>query len=167
MADLSRLEVLYYRLEAQHACLRWAFDDISNRPGIVFEMGLGHGRTFDHLRRNLPGRDIYVFDREVDCFPDCVPADDRIFLGQLAETLPGAASRRAGQGAHAPADKGSYDPEKNRRMSALVSAGLPPAIAPGGLILSDLPLDIPAFERLPLPAGAREGRYHIYRKPYD
>lgn len=165
MADLSRLEVLLYRLEAQRACLHWAFGEIGERPGIVFEMGLGHGRTFDHLRRNLPGRDIYVFDREVDCFPDCIPADDRIFLGQLAETLPRAAARFAGKVVLAHSDMGSYDPEKNRKMSTLVGKELPPAIAPGGFIMSDLPLDIPAFEHLPLPEGAREGRYHIYRRP--
>jgi hypothetical protein len=165
MADLSRLEVLFYRLEAQHACLRWTFHEIKSLPGIVFEMGLGHGRTFDHLRRNLPDRDIYVFDREVDCFPDCVPAADRLFLGQLADTLPKAAVDFAGKVALAHSDMGSYDPAKNEKMRALVGGHLPPAIAPGGIILSDLPLDIPSFERLPLPEGAREGRYHLYRKP--
>jgi hypothetical protein len=165
MADLSRLEVLFYRLEAQHACLRWAFGEIEHRPGLVFEMGLGHGRTFDHLRRNLPGRDIYVFDREVDCFPDCAPAADRLFRGQLADTLPKAASQFAGKVVLAHSDMGSYDPAKNEKMRALVSRDLPSAIAPGGLILSDLPLEIPAFAHLPLPQGAREGRYHIYRKP--
>jgi hypothetical protein len=165
MADLSRLEVLFYRLEAQHACLRWVFGELRSLPGIVFEMGLGHGRTFDHLRRNLPGRDIYVFDREVDCFPDCVPPADRLFLGQLAYTLPKAAADFAGKVALAHADMGSYDPAKNERMRVLVSRHLPLAIAPSGIVLSDLPLDIPAFERLPLPEGARDGRYYLYRKP--
>ncbi|WP_245299248.1 class I SAM-dependent methyltransferase, partial [Sinorhizobium sp. GL28] len=45
----SRLEKLLFRLEAQHICLEWALREIAGRPGIVFEMGLGHGRTYDHL----------------------------------------------------------------------------------------------------------------------
>ena len=52
-------------------------------------MGLGHGRTYDHLRTYLPEREIYVFDREVDCFDDCIPPDDRMLLGDIADTLSG------------------------------------------------------------------------------
>jgi hypothetical protein len=36
---------------------------------------------------------------------------------------------------------------------------------PGGFILSDLELDLPDFETVPRPAGARDGWYCIYRKP--
>jgi hypothetical protein len=82
VAYVTRLERLLYRLEAQHACLGWAFGEIRHRAGLVFELGLGHGRTYDHLRSNLPGREIYVFDREVDCFPDCTPPADRLLLGR-------------------------------------------------------------------------------------
>ena len=78
MSELSRLDKLFYRVEAQHACLSWAFEQIADPPGVVFEMGLGHGRTYDHLRINLPDRDIYVFDREIDCIPDCRPPDNRL-----------------------------------------------------------------------------------------
>ena len=70
---LTRLEKLLYRLEAQHAVLAWAFEQIAAREGIVFELGLGKGRTYDHLCRHLPGRQIWVFEREVDAIPDCVP----------------------------------------------------------------------------------------------
>ena len=31
--------------------------------GPVLELGLGNGRTFDHLRERLPGRRIVAFDR--------------------------------------------------------------------------------------------------------
>ena len=39
---ISRLEKLLYRMEAQVACLAWAFQEISVAPGLVFEMGLAH-----------------------------------------------------------------------------------------------------------------------------
>jgi len=37
------------------------------------------------------------------------------------------------------------------------------SLAKGALILSDLPLDVPHTKRLPLPQGAREERYYVYR----
>ncbi len=160
---VSRLEKLHFRLEAQVACLAWAFRDIGTRPGIVFELGLGHGRTFDHLRKNLPTREIYVFDRQVDSYPDCTPDADHIILGELSQTLPEAASRFAGQAVLAHCDVGSFSAEHNKTMSAMVSAHLSPALADGALIPSDLPLALLHATRLPLPSGAREDRYFIYR----
>src|SRR5262245_28545555 len=105
---LSRLEKLYFRLEAQHACLAWAFEDIATKPGIVFELGLGHGRTFHHLRQYLPQREIYVFDRSVDSYPDCTPDMQHMITGELATTLPEAARRFAGQVILAHSDVGSF-----------------------------------------------------------
>ena len=160
---VSRLQKLHFRLEAQVACLAWAFGEIENRPGIVFELGLGHGRTFDHLRKNLPAREIYVFDRQADSYPDCTPDMDHIILGELSRTLPAAASRFAGKVILAHSDVGSFSAEHNKTMSSIVSASLAAALADGALILSDLPLVIPDTTRLPLPAGAREDRYFIYR----
>lgn len=160
---LTRLEKLYYRLEAQHACLAWAFADIAERPGIVFELGLGHGRTFHHLRHYLPERRIFVFDRAVDSYPDCTPDAEHMIVGELAETLPRAARRHAGQVVLAHSDVGSFGAEHNAAMSGLVSQHLPPALADGAVILSDLPLKIAAAKPLPLPQGAKEGRYYMYR----
>jgi hypothetical protein len=164
MNKLTRLEKLLFRLEAQHACLGWTFGEIAGTPGIVFEMGLGHGRTYDHLRTHLPDRDIYVFDREVDCFPDCVPPDDRLFLGNIDETLAAAGQRFPGQVILAHADMGSYTDAHNRAMSALLSEHLPAVLAPRAIVVSDLPLQLAGARPLPLPSGAREGRYFLYRK---
>jgi hypothetical protein len=163
MARISRLEKLLYRLEAQHACLAWAFEQIKDRPGIIFELGLGHGRTYDHLRRHLPDRDIYVFERQIDSYPDCTPEPARLILGELAQTLPEAGKNFAGQVMLAHSDVGSFDAARNSAMSELVSRTLPPSLAQGAIVLSDLPLSIAGAVRLPLPRGAREDRYYIYR----
>lgn len=163
MRRSSRLEKLLYRLEAQHACLAWAFEHIKDRPGVVFELGLGHGRTFDHLRRHLPGRQIIVFERKVDSYLDCTPDPSQLILGELAETLPEAARLFEGQAILAHSDVGSFEPEHNSRMSGIVSRHLGPALAPGAVILSDLPLSIPGAHSVSLPPGAREDRYYIYR----
>ncbi len=163
MTELSRLDKLFYRVEAQHICLRWALEQIVGLPGVVFELGLGHGRTYDHLRINLPERDIYVFDREIDCIPDCTPPDNRLFLGDIAETLSDAAQRFPGQVILAHADMGSYTTTHNAAMAATLSRHLAVALAPHAIVLSDLPLELAGAVQVPLPAPAREGRYFLYR----
>jgi hypothetical protein len=163
MAYLTRLERLLFRLEAQHACLTWAFREIENLPGIVFEMGLGHGRTYDHLRTRLPAREIHVFDREIDCFPDCRPPDDRLFLGEIGDSLVMAGNRFAGQVILAHADMGSYEDSDNLAMRTLLGRLLPAVLAPGAIVLSDLPLELSGARQLPCPAGAREDSYFVYR----
>jgi hypothetical protein len=163
MNQLTRLDKLLFRLEAQYACLGWAFGEISGLPGIVFEMGLGHGRTYDHLRTHLPDRDIYVLDREIDCFDDCTPPDDRLILGDIDDTLAASAHRFPRQVILAHADMGTYDEERNIAMRAVLSRRLPAVLAPQAIVLSDMPLELEGTRPLPLPAGAREGRYFLYR----
>ncbi|MBX3596132.1 MAG: hypothetical protein KF874_01045 [Rhizobiaceae bacterium] len=161
---LTRLDKLRLRLVAQDACLAWAFENIKGRSGIVFELGLGHGRTYDHIRTHLPDREIYVFDREVDCYEDCIPPTDKMILGDMRQTVPEAVRRFAGQVVLLHADTGSYGDKHNTEMQQLLSATLAPALAPEGLLLSDLKLDVPGTEAVPLPPGATEGRYFIYRR---
>ena len=107
--------------------------------------------------------DIYVFDREVDCFDDCIPPDDRLILGDIAETLAAAATRFGGQVVLAHSDLGSYDEAHNVAMTAKLSRRLPAVLAPGAIVLSDLPLELSGTRALPLPAGVRDGRYFLYR----
>jgi hypothetical protein len=163
MNKVTRLDKLFRRLQAQHLCLEWVFNEIAGRPGVVFEMGLGHGRTYDHLRTYLPGREIYVFDREIDCFEDCTPPDDRLLLGDIADTLAAAVARFGGQVVLANADLGSYDETHNVAIMAKLSRLLPAVLAPGAFVLSELPLEISGARALPLPAGVREGKYFLYR----
>lgn len=160
---LTRLDKLRLRLEAQNACLGWAFGKIAGRPGLVFELGLGHGRTYDHLRTHLPDRDIYVFDREIDCYEDCTPPSDRMFLGNIDETLKEAAERLPNQAILVHSDMGSYTEAHNSAMSALLGRLMPGVLAPGAIVVSDLPLAMVGATALPLPAGAQEGRYFLYR----
>ncbi len=163
MPEPTRLERLLFRLEAQHRSLDWAFGEIRGRPGVVFELGLGHGRTFDHLRRHLPAREIFVFDREIDCFPDCTPDADHLMLGKFQATLPAAHERFAGKVILVNSDVGTYDEAYNVEVAELVSRNLPGLLSPGAIVLSDLPLTLPSARQLPLPEGVRSERYFIYR----
>lgn len=163
LIEPTRLERLLFRLEAQHICLNWAFEEIKDRPGPVFELGLGHGRTFDHLRRHLPKRDIFVFDREIDCFADCTPDATRLMLGDFATTLAAAHRHFAGKVVLVNSDVGTYDEAYNTRIAIVVGRYLPAVLAPGAIVLSDLPLNLAKAQALPLPANVRSDRYFIYR----
>ena len=51
---MSRLDFMIDRLIAQRMLLADAARLIAGRPGCVFELGLGSGRTYDHLRNLFP-----------------------------------------------------------------------------------------------------------------
>ena len=60
---MTRLDVFIDRMVSQRACLDHAIVDTKDMAGPVFELGLGNGRTYHHLRERISGRDIYVFER--------------------------------------------------------------------------------------------------------
>jgi S-adenosyl-L-methionine methyltransferase len=62
---MSRLDSFIARMKAQRDCLNHLKPAIDALPGPILEVGLGNGRTYDHLRELFPGRDIYVFERKV------------------------------------------------------------------------------------------------------
>ncbi len=162
---MSRLDSFIRRLEAQRACLNFAAAQIARREGVVFELGLGNGRTYDHLRSLLPERAIYVFERKVAAHPDCIPPAENLFEGDIDRTLPAAAPRFAGQVCLVHSDIGSGDETMNAEIAAFLSRTLPPVLAPGALVLSDQRLTLPGAEALPLPPGVKPGRYFLLRVP--
>lgn len=162
---LSRLERMIRRLEGQRACLELVAGLVAEMPGPVLEVGLGKGRTYDHLRRLLPERDIYVFDREIHCFPECVPDDAHLFLGEFRDTLPAARARIGAPAVLANCDFGKADPAADAALAAWLGPEVATLMAPGGYVLSDQPLEVAGWRTLPLPAGAEEGRIHFYRTP--
>src|SRR5262249_15355590 len=124
--------------------------------------GLGNGRTYDHLRDRLGGREIFVFDRQLAAHPDCTPDAAHLFLGEFADTLPAAARRLGAGAALAHCDIGSGDREATAALARRLGPGLRPLLAPGALVLSDQPLDLAGSEALPLPGGVAPGRYYFY-----
>ncbi|TVQ35519.1 MAG: hypothetical protein EA356_07365 [Geminicoccaceae bacterium] len=160
---MSRLDTHIRRLLAQRACLDALTAAISALPGPVVELGLGNGRTYDHLRERLPGREIFVFERSPDPHPACLPDPDHLILGDLEDTLPVAARRLPGKAALVHSDIGTGDAARNARLAAWLGQAIPPIVARGGFVASDQALDHPALRPWPLPPDVAPGRYHLYR----
>ncbi len=163
---MSRLDSVIRRLEAQRACLAEAARLIENIPGPVLELGLGNGRTYDHLRELLPRRQIFVFDRRVNAHPDCLPDETHMILGEFEDTLKDARARITTPAALAHADIGSGDKKASRALGVWLGSALPPLMATGGIVVSDQELTSGAdniLTALALPNGVAEDRYFMYR----
>ncbi len=161
---MSRLDSFIRRLEAQRACLDWAIAQIKSLPGPVLELGLGNGRTYDHLRSKLSDREIFAFDRRLAAHPGSVPPADRLILGDFAETLPGFAARLSRPAALVHADIGSGNADETDALAAWLGPALAPLLAPGAIIASDQPLAVPGAAPLALPPDVPEHRYFLYRR---
>ncbi|HTV91052.1 MAG TPA: class I SAM-dependent methyltransferase [Stellaceae bacterium] len=162
---MSRLDSVIRRLEAQRACLGRAARLIGALDGVVLELGLGNGRTYDHLRELLPGRDIYVCERQVAAHPDCIPPPGRLILGDMRETLPAAREALGGRVALAHFDAGSGDAAANRSLALALTVHILPLLRRGAVLVSDPPIAAAELQPLPLPDGIAPGRYHLYRLP--
>ena len=160
---MSRLDSFIRRMQAQRTCLNWAARAIADLPGPVLELGLGNGRTYDHLREILPGRDIYVFDRRIKAHPACIPPDDRMFLGEATETLPRAAARLGRSAALLHTDLGTGDAPANAELAREEGPLMAALVAPGGIVVANHALAVEGWSALPEPEGVRPGRYFLYR----
>lgn len=161
---MSRLDSVIARLTAQRACLDHACTGIAELPGPVLELGLGNGRTYDHLRTRLPDRRIFVFERQINAHPDCIPADADLFLGDFLENLPGAMARLGQPAALVHADIGTGDKVASMELARMITGFVVDLLADRGLLLSDQPFDDDRLFPEALPDGVPPGRYHFQRR---
>lgn len=161
---MSRLDSFIRRLQAQRACLDATPPWIADLPGPILELGLGNGRTFDHLRGLYPDREIFVFERQVAAHPDCVPDERHLILGDIRATLPAALERLPERAALVHNDIGTGDATANAELAGWLARVLPPLTKPGAILLSDQALDDARLAPQQLPAELPAGRYFLYRR---
>ncbi len=161
---MTRLDSAIRRLTAQRDVLDWAAREIAP-DGLVLEVGLGNGRTYDHMRSRMPGREIYVFERAVAAHPDCIPPEQYLLIGDIFETLP-AFIERFGEGSAALVhiDIGTGDENANRELALRLSPLLAKLLMPGGLILGDRAFELPNCTDISSQTDVPEGRYFVYRR---
>jgi hypothetical protein len=160
---MSRLDSFIARMEAQRDCLNFLQPSVAALSGPILEIGLGNGRTYDHLRQLFPERDIFVFERKVAAHPDCIPCDDRLFLGEAREAIPRAAARLGATAALIHTDLGTGDHEANMAMGIWLGPALDALAGAGGYVLANQPLEVARWRRLPEPPGVPKDRYFLYR----
>ncbi|MGV1791962.1 hypothetical protein GR212_06790 [Rhizobium lusitanum] len=158
---MSRLDSFIRRLSAQRDILNAVADEVRAIDGPVLELGLGNGRTFDHLRELFQDRRIVAFDRAANAYGPSMPSADNLILGEIKDTA------RTFVGANASlahADIGTGYEDKDAVTLTWLPQIMAGVLASGGLAVSGLPLDHPDLQALPLPSSVKEGRYFIYRR---
>jgi hypothetical protein len=161
---MSRLDLFIDRMVSQRACLDAAITQTAALSGPVFELGLGNGRTYHHLRERVEGRDIYVFERALAAHPDSTPSQDRVILGDVNETLVQALARFGATASLIHADLGGHNRAKNDIFARKISPLVEPLLAQGGLMVASDRMYFETLKELPLPEGAVEGRCFIYQR---
>lgn len=161
---MSRLDAFVHRVHAQRACIDAVAAKVDGRTGPVLEVGLGNGRTYDHLRVRFADRAIFVFDRAVEAHPDCIPPGQFLRLGDFRSSIPAYLAELQPPAVFIHADVGSSNKAASMRLAEDLAPSFVKILAPGGFLACDQPLDIPAFERLPLPDSRDDGWYHLYRR---
>ena len=160
---VSRLDSFIRRLKAQRACLGLAADLARVLDGPVLELGLGNGRTYDHLREILPDRDVYAFDRQIAAHPACIPDEAHMFLGELYDTVPGVLQRIGQPAVLIHFDVGSGDEEANAELARWMTVATADLLAPGGVAVADQALVGTSWRPIDLPEGVSVGRYFMYQ----
>jgi hypothetical protein len=157
---MSRLDSILRRLAAQRDGLVWAIAHLGPIEGAVLDMGLGNGRTYDHLREHITDRRILVIDRVLQCHKSCIPPAADFLQGEAVPMLQQLA-RTGPKIALAHYDFGGGDKEMDVADAALHSPWVADVMAPGGLIVSGQPLV--GFESLAGPKTIAPDRYQFYR----
>lgn len=150
--------MLIRRLMAQRACLERAGDLVAQLPGPAIQLGFGDGTAFDHLRDVLRRREIVLFNAgPIPPRPDD-PAE-RV-EGDPRETLPLRWDRlkRSAALAHL-----NFPVTDEARLAAELAPLIAPVVRPGGIVVSEVAIELPGWERVPPPDGVREGRHFLYR----
>ncbi|MFN4310386.1 MAG: class I SAM-dependent methyltransferase [Ferrovibrio sp.] len=159
---MSRLDSFIRRLQAQRDILNWAAEAVAGQAGTVLEIGLGNGRTYDHLCSRFDRERIYAFDRANNANPRSQPPAERLVLGEFSVTLSAFAKAHPDGAVLVHSDVGLGDPDANARQVIMMGQLLPSLLAPGGLLLSDQNVSSPDLLPQPLPVPIPPDRYFVY-----
>lgn len=161
---MSRLDAFIRRMQAQRACIDAVAEIRHALGGAVLELGLGNGRTYDHLRERFLGRPIFVFDRQVAAHPDCIPPAEFLRLGDFRVTIPAYAAEGRPGALLIHADIGSGDKAASMQLTADLAPHWVQILALGGFLACDQAVNQAGLDPWPLPASVDGGRYHLYRR---
>lgn len=158
---MSRLDSFIRRMVAQRDILNHVCEGTRQLNGPIIELGLGNGRTFDHLRERFPDRKIIAFDRAVGSHKSSTPDAENLILGEISETAPKFVGVNA---ALVHADLGTGYDDKDAITLTWLPQLVVGLLAIHGIVASGLALTHPLLQPLLLPATVKQGRYFLYRR---
>lgn len=161
--NTSLLERMISRLIAQRACLDQAVQLIKPLRGCVIELGLGKARTYDHLRRLLPEREILVFDREVHAPEAYLPDRTNLYLGEFQDTLPRLINRLRGRVALLHADIGSRDHARDQQLVKDIAPLVVALMRARGIVVTDREMYHTRLYQLTVPREVGDWKYYMYK----
>jgi hypothetical protein len=165
---MTRPDIFIARTVSQRACIDHALALTAQMTGPVFELGLGNGRTFDHVRARIGNgpatRAIHVFERAVASNPASTPDAEQLVLGDIFETLPMMLARFGPVASFVHADLAGHNLEKNDTFARAVSPLVEAVMVQGGIMVSSDAMYFETLTALPLPQGAMPGRALVYQK---
>jgi hypothetical protein len=165
---VSRLNSFIARMMAQKILLDAAAAELrttgDRMPGPVFELGLGNGRTFDHLREVLPGRRIIAFDRSLEANPRSVPPREDLILGDIEVTAPAFARQFGATGVLLHADLGNGIAADEMRLQRWLPDTVLALVRSGALVITSTCLEHTSLALQQLPPDVAPGRYYTYRR---
>ena len=127
MTGVSRLDSFIRRLEAQRACLNATPAWIEGLAGPILELGLGNGRTYDHLRGFCtPTARSSSSSDSPRRIPIASPTPAHLVLGDIRSTLPAALGRLPDRAALVHNDLGTGDSRPTHELAS----GSPPRCRP-------------------------------------
>lgn len=162
---MSRLDSFIRRMTAQKLLLERAVSLIRDVPGPIVELGIGAGRTYDHLVTLMPDREVFAFDDRLQSAVGALPDAHHMVMGDIRDTLAFAGPRIGARAALVHNDLGSGDEAYNAATRAWLSPLVAAIAAPRAVVVTSFALELPGATVLPLPEGIRPGRYHLFRMP--
>ena len=159
---MSRLDSAIRRLTSQKIALEWAARKAIRMNGVILELGLGNGRTYDHLREILPNREIYVFEREIAAHPDCIPEENFQFLGDFRDSLPRAKKRLGANSVLAHLDIGTGEKRASQQLAEQIGPLVLGLMKRESIIVSDQELTTWSYMRIDPPLNIPRDRIFIY-----
>jgi hypothetical protein len=164
---MSRLDDLVRRMQTQRAVLNLAIDRVKSAglDGSIVELGLGSGRTFDHLRENFPGRTLVTFDWQMEATKDCFPEKNQFIKGEILKTFPKFAQGKNSTCCLLHIDIGTRDRQRDRELYSSLCESIVSILCENGLLVSDREFSHSSLEGVDTSQHQVEGWvYYLYRR---
>jgi hypothetical protein len=138
--------------------------EIKDYSGDIVELGLGSGRTYDHLRAKAPDRQIHAFDFEIAVHKVIEVDTDHVYLGSIMETFPKFCETQDRKFPLVHLDIGTKNLDRDQALYHKLNPFVLKLINKNSIVVSDRPLELTEnwHQNKDLTQGA-QWKYYIYK----